>query len=269
MYTPSVVRRAFMLFVCVPPAVLVLSAGAGCPIQPPGTEQFGLDLVNNTSFEVDPDVAVEDFLLDLGTLPPLEGTDQPAAFDVDCLPGDTLTVEPLLLLTQDTPVLTINGPVGLEEGVDYVCGDIIRLEFSQDEGEAFFTEVFINNVQITPPGVVGAEVFGLDLVNDTTSRVDPGVHVGEFLLGLGTLTALEGSNVPVGFNLSCFEGDTLSVDPILLLGPDTGVPAANGPVGLEEGIDYACGDTIRLEFSQDVTETFFVDVFVNDVLVNP
>lgn len=272
MYTSSVRSQAFLLFVCLPPAVLILGAGAGCPIEPPGGvggDQFGIDLVNNTSFEIDPGVQVEESLLDLGTLAALEGSDEPVAFDVECLPGDTLTIEPILFLTTDTAVLTINGPVGMEEGVDYACGDIIRLGFSQDAAGAFLVEVFVNDVQISPPGVIGVEAFGLDLVNDTSFEVDPGVHVADFLLGLGTLGPLEGSNVPVGFNLSCFPGDTLTIDPILLLTPDTSVLTVNGPIGLDEGVDYVCGDIIRLGFRQDQTEAFFVDVFVNDVLIAP
>lgn len=153
MYTPSVRRRAFLLFVCLPPAVLVLSAGAGCPLEPPGgigTDQFGLDLANGTSFEVDPGVQVDDFLLDLGTLAPLEGSDLAVPYDVDCFAGDTLTIDPVLLLTPDTRVLTANGPIVLEQGADYVCGDILRLEFSQDGTGAFFLDVFVNEVLITP-----------------------------------------------------------------------------------------------------------------------
>ena len=152
MYPSSVRRHAFLLFVCLPLAVLVLSAGQGCPSQPPDVIEantFGLDLVNNTSFEVDPGVQVDEFLLGLGTLAPLEGTDLPVAFDVDCSAGDTLTIEPILFLTSDTQVLTANGPIVLEEGVDYVCGDIIRLEFSQDGTGAFFVDVFVNDVLIT------------------------------------------------------------------------------------------------------------------------
>jgi len=72
------------------------------------------------------------------------------AFDVDCFVGDTLTIEPILFLASDTQVLTANGPVVLEEGFDYVCGDIIRLEFSQDGTGAFFVDVFVNDVLINP-----------------------------------------------------------------------------------------------------------------------
>ena len=48
-------------------------------------------------------------LLDLGTLAPLEGTDSPVAFDVECFAEDTLVIEPILFLSPDTQVLTGNG----------------------------------------------------------------------------------------------------------------------------------------------------------------
>ncbi len=272
MYPPSLSKQAFLLFVCLPLAVLALTAGQGCPSPGPDvieTDAFGLDLVNNTSFEVDPGVQVDESLLELGTLAPLEGSDVAVAFDVDCFAGDTLTIEPILFLASDTQVLTANGPVVLEEGIDYVCGDIIRLEFSQDGTGAFFVDVFVNDVLINPADGGETNAFGLDLVNDTSFEVDPGVQVDEFLLGLGTLAPLEGSGVAVAFDVDCFVGDTLTIEPILFLASDTQVLTANGPVVLEEGIDYVCGDIIRLEFSQDGTGAFFVDVFVNDVLINP
>jgi hypothetical protein len=39
-------------------------------------------------------------------------------------------------------------------------------------------------------------------------------------------------------------------------------------VVIEEGLDYICGDIITLDFVQDNTGTFFVDVFVNGDLIN-
>jgi len=270
MYTSLIRRRALLLFVCLPPGVLLVGAGAGCPFElPTGNEPFGLDLVNSTSFEVDPHVLVNGYLLDLGALAPLEGTDRPVAYDVDCFPDDALTVDPILSLTPDTSVLAADGPIGLTEGVDFVCGDIIELEFSHDETGAFVADVFVNDVLITPSGVDGVDVLGIDMVNHTTFEVDPGVHVDEFLLGLGTLVPLEGTDLAVEFNVACFTGDTLTIEPLLFLTPDTTVVTANGPVVLEEGIDYVCSDILRLEFSQDGTGTFFVDVFVNGVLINP
>ncbi len=267
MYTPSTRKRAFLLSVCLPPIVLVLGTGAGCPVGPSdgiGTEQFGLDLANTTSSEVDPGVAVDGFVLELGTLAPLEGNDVPVPFDVECLPGDTLTIDPILLLPVSLggQVLTDNGPIVLVEGVDYACGDIVGLRFRQDPSGTFFVDPFVNNVSITPP-------LGLDLVNNTSFEVDPGAAVDDFLLELGTLAPLEGSDVPVSFDGDCLAGDRLTIDPVLLLAPDTRVLAANAPVVLEEGFDYLCGDIIRLEFRQDETEAFFVDVFVDEVLITP
>jgi hypothetical protein len=162
-------RRAFLLFVCLPLATLVFSSGPGCPgvnvvvdtppvviREDPGTviviepDAFGIDLVNDTLFDADPGVWVDDFLLDLGTLAPLEGTDFPVAFDVDCFAGDTLTIDPTLLLPANVDLVAANGPVVLEEGIDYLCGDIITIELSQDGSGTFFVDVFVNDVLINP-----------------------------------------------------------------------------------------------------------------------
>jgi hypothetical protein len=146
--TPSH-RRVFLLSAGLASALLLLCAGTGCPsnaVVVPDT--FGIDLVNDTDFEVDPGVSVDQFPLDLGTLGPLEGSDVPVAFDVDCLPGDTLTIDPILFLP-DTDALAANGPIVLEEGIDYFCGDILTLEFSQDAAGTFFVDVAVNGTFIT------------------------------------------------------------------------------------------------------------------------
>ena len=165
MYALSNRRRAFWLSVCLPPALLVLNSGAGCftsvnlpPVvteEPPGTtlvpsDAFGIDLLNDTTFTVDPGVSVDQFVLNLGTLAPLEGSDVPVSFDVDCVSGDTLTIDPTLFLAGGVQVLAANGPVTLVEGTDYSCGDIISLDFSQGTSGTFFVDVFVNGTLFNP-----------------------------------------------------------------------------------------------------------------------
>ena len=168
MPTPSARRRAFLLFVCLPLATLVLSTGPGCPSagptghhapavvpEDPGTivvqaGSFGIDLVNGTEFDVDPGVSVDQFGLDLGTLAPLEGLDLPTSFDVDCFPGDTLIIDPTLFLSDSNPVAAANAPVVLYEGTQYLCGNLIELDFTQDTTGQFFVDVFVNGVLANP-----------------------------------------------------------------------------------------------------------------------
>jgi hypothetical protein len=161
-------RRAVLLFVWLPLAVLPLCGGAVCSlgggnavvpeppdvvVEQPGTVvvaagAFGIDLVNETDFEVDPGVSVDEFVLDLGTVGPLEGSDLPVSFDVDCVPGDTLTIDPALFLSPVTSVFATNAPIVLHEGADYFCGDVITLDFVQDANGTFFVDVAVNGVFI-------------------------------------------------------------------------------------------------------------------------
>jgi hypothetical protein len=169
MYASSIRRRAFLLYVCLPLALLALNSGQGCfntnvvdvrdpPViveEPPGTvvvvepDAFGIDLINDTVFDVDPGVSIDDFVLDLGVLAPLEGSDVPVPFDVDCFPGDTLTIDPTLLQPGGVDVLVAN-PLVIEEGIDYFCGDIITIDFFQDNTGTFFIDVFVNDQLINP-----------------------------------------------------------------------------------------------------------------------
>lgn len=162
-------NRALLMFVVLPLTTLVLTSGQGCPgfnvvvdtppvvIHRPSDvivvvdpDAFGIDLVNDTLFDADPGVWVDDYALDLGFLAPLEGTDFPVAFDVDCYAGDILTIDPALWLTDIDYILAANGPVELEEGFDYFCGDIITIELFQDGTGTFFVDVYVNDVLINP-----------------------------------------------------------------------------------------------------------------------
>ena len=170
MYSSSTRGRTFLLYVSLSLTVWVLNSGQGCgqplvvdvrgpPVviaEPPGTvvvvepDVFGIDLINNTVFDVDPSVFIDDFMLDLGVLAPLEGSDFPVPFDVDCFPGDTLTIEPVLFQPGGADLLAANGPVVIEEGFEYFCGDIITIEFVQDGTGTFFVDVFVNDVLVNP-----------------------------------------------------------------------------------------------------------------------
>ena len=69
-------------------------------------------------------------------------------------------------LDTQNQVVTVNGPVVLEEGADYICGDIIRLEFSQDTTGAFFVDVFVNDAGVE---LVGMEAGGRAVVHRAQS----------------------------------------------------------------------------------------------------
>lgn len=115
-------------------------------------------------------------------------------------------------------------------------------------------------------GDIPADAIGIDLVNETAFTIDPFIWMGGFPLGLRTLAPFEGVDGPVAFDVDCFPGDELVIDPGLL--QDSGqVLPDNGPVVLLEGVDYSCGDLISTNMQVDANNVYFVTVAVNDFLV--
>jgi hypothetical protein len=123
-----------------PPTVSPALLGADIP---PGA--IGIDLANETAFTIDPLIWVGGYPLGLRTLAPLEGFGEGTAYDVDCFSGDELVIDPALLLEDGDQVLPVNGPVVLQEGVDYFCGDLISVYPRLDEEGTYFVAVSVND----------------------------------------------------------------------------------------------------------------------------
>jgi hypothetical protein len=116
---------------------------------------------------------------------------------------------------------------------------------------------------------IPADAIGFDMANRTEFDVDPGVFVGQFELNLGTLAPFEGhGDTAVSFQVDCFSGDTLTVDPILFTPAGDAFFAVNAPVVLQQGVDYLCGDNIGIGYTLDGQGNFFADVAVNGVRVS-
>ncbi|GEM_PF-1506049 len=128
-------------------AILTLAGNMGCPA--PGGDVIlpdfvTLELVNETPFEVDPGVFINGSQLNTGLLFPAPDE---LVLDVDCFPGDLIEIDAILLDPFDPAfdVLSANVPV-LEEGFEFLCGDIITIFYTQDAFGTFFVEVAVNDV---------------------------------------------------------------------------------------------------------------------------
>lgn len=137
-------RLAWLL--CWP--VLSGVMGAQCSLVLPGggviipADDFvTVELVNETDFPVDPGLFLEGEFIDNDLLDPLVVRTE----EVDCLPGDRLGADAILYLSPNEEVYSDNVPE-LEEGFEYVCGDVITFFFTLDADGVFFTEVAVNDV---------------------------------------------------------------------------------------------------------------------------
>lgn len=104
-----------------------------------------VELVNETGNPVDPGLFVEDVFVDTDPIDPATQRID----EVDCFPGDLIGVDPLLLLSADDELASINVPE-LIEGVDYFCGDVVTFFFTLDDEGVFFVDVAVNDVLLTP-----------------------------------------------------------------------------------------------------------------------
>lgn len=152
MSTPSFPRRAALLLLCCPLAFAMAGSDSSCsfsglPIFDPDDDVIIVDdfvtveLVNNTGFLVDPGLFVSGELIIID--PPLDPGEL-LTLDIDCFLEDVLEVDATLLLP-DADLLAVNVPV-LEEGISYLCGDIVTFFFEQDITGQFFVEVAVNDV---------------------------------------------------------------------------------------------------------------------------
>lgn len=140
------------------------SMGQGCggSLFPPPVivdPPVGVDFVNTTGYPVNPfmyadpsnqiafieDVVLPENIVDTGTIPPA-GT---VAIDLDCVIAGTIFLDtPEMLLSPTEAVLSLTAPF-LQDGYEYVCGDLVTFTFYDDPTVGFFTEVDVNGVIIS------------------------------------------------------------------------------------------------------------------------
>ncbi len=144
-------RRSAWLFLFLPLAILAGASGFGCPPIFDGgviVEDFvTFELINETPFEVDTGIFIDDFLVDFGEFNVLLPFEAAPLLDVECIPGDVITIDAILLDPVD-PLLDVpsaNVPV-LVEGFDYFCGDLITVFYTQDAVGTFFVDVAVNDI---------------------------------------------------------------------------------------------------------------------------
>ncbi len=145
MLTRSPAPRAWMLLVL---SALALSATAQqCPFGPPPPvvtpTTVDIDLVNEAFDAVDPGLFVDGFFFDAGLIAP--GDFVPLV--ADCGIGTTLQTD-AILVTSLGDVLSDNFPL-VQEGVDFLCGDLVSFVFIEDEF-GFHTQVEVNGELIVP-----------------------------------------------------------------------------------------------------------------------
>ncbi len=138
------------------------SMGQGCggfflppvAVDPP----VGVGIVNTPRFPVDPmiypppsnqiafieDVVLPENFVDTGTIPPASTV----GFDLDCAIAGTIYLDyPEMLLSPTEAVLSATAPF-LQDGFEYVCGDLVTFTFYDDPTVGFFTEVTVNGLLI-------------------------------------------------------------------------------------------------------------------------
>jgi hypothetical protein len=124
--------------------------GGGFPLPIPGpgpgpgpgpiVDIVTVELINNTAFPVDPNLFISGEFIAID--PPL-APGEIEALDIECFLGDILETDASLIISPFEEVASANVPF-LEEGFEFLCGDVVTFIFQQDIAGVFFTEVEVN-----------------------------------------------------------------------------------------------------------------------------
>ncbi len=118
-------------------------AGQSCPrtFFPPPADFVTVELINETDFPVDPGLFVDglEFVLEGD---PLLAAGEIVTLEFDCFAGTKLQTD-AILLAPEGQILSDNVPL-VEEGFEFLCGDVVSFIFIDNGVDPFYTEVDVN-----------------------------------------------------------------------------------------------------------------------------
>jgi hypothetical protein len=125
-------------------AVALSTVGQGCPSFLPSPPvvvvptTVDIELINTTVDPVDPGLFVDNSLVVVD--PPL-APGETVQLNFDCFAGTTFQTDGTLLTV--VPIASDNVPIA-EEGVEFLCGDVVSFLYVDNGVDPFFTRLEVN-----------------------------------------------------------------------------------------------------------------------------